>query len=210
MCVCVCGYASAVRACPVPQTPAGIFTECSQFLPFLKLRERGNALLCANRAGGVAAFFVSRLSLPSAPSSAAPAVITRVCLRAAKLQQRPRREEEEVAVGAGREANSCLTSSQSEAWLWLTKTAGPGRAPPPHSSFEALVEMCRLLCLHSAAGCRWSRVLFLITNLRLFVDLHPLDLPQSAWSCSLSPVWLVFSVPLLKVIHSDKTKEVGQ
>lgn len=92
-----------------------------------------------------------------------------------------------MAVGAGREANSCLTSSQSEAWLWLTKTAGLGRAPLPHSSFEALVEMCRLLCLHSAAGCRWSRVVFLITYLRLFVDFHPLALPQSAWSCSLSP-----------------------
>lgn len=49
---CVCGYASAVRACPVPRTPAGIFTDCSRFLPFLKLRGRGNALLYANRAGG--------------------------------------------------------------------------------------------------------------------------------------------------------------
>lgn len=66
----------------------------------------------------------------------------------------------EVEVEAGREANSCLTPSQSEAWLRLTKTAGPGRAPPPHSSFETLVEMCRLLCLHSAAWCRWLRVFF--------------------------------------------------
>lgn len=48
----------------------------------------------------------------------------------------------EVEAEARREANSCLTSSQSEAGLRLTKTVGPGRAPPPHPGFEAFVEMC--------------------------------------------------------------------
>lgn len=155
-----------------------------------------------SRGGG--ASFVSRPSLPSAPSS------SRDYARVFARNETSAAAAEEGGgwgwgggEGAGREVNSCLTSSQSEAGLWLTKTAGPGRAPPPHSSFEALVEMCRLLRLHSAAGCRWSRLFFLITNLRLFVDLHPLDLPQSTWSCSLSPVWLVFSVPLLKLVHSD-------
>lgn len=166
-------------------------------------RERKRAPPRKQSGGGALPLSPDRRCLRLRP----PAVITRVCLRVTKLRRRPRRKEE-VGVGgggegAGREVNSCLTSSQSEAGLWLTKTAGPGRAPPPHSSFEALVEMCRLLRLHSAAGCRWSRLFFLITNLRLFVDLHPLDLPQSTWSCSLSPVWLVFSVPLLKLVHSD-------
>lgn len=125
-------------------------------------RRRGNALLRTNREGE------SPLSLspPSAPSSAAPVVITRVCLHAAKGCRAPAASTEGRGGGGGgcrggEEANSCLTSSQSEAWLRLTEPAGPARAPPPpppHSSFEALVEMCRLLCLLSLAWCTWSRV----------------------------------------------------
>lgn len=133
--------------------------------PFLcSDRRRGNALVHTNRAGGSPLSLsppsrLPRLRLPRPPRRLRACVCAQ--RKAAELQQRPRREEEEVEVEAGREANSCLTSSQSEAWLRLTKTAGPGRAPPPHSSFEALVEMCRLLCLHSAACCRCSRLFVL-------------------------------------------------
>lgn len=60
--LCACVYASEVRACPVSRTPAGIFTECSRFLPFLPLRqtERKRAAPHKQRRR-VAPFFVSPL-----------------------------------------------------------------------------------------------------------------------------------------------------
>lgn len=70
--------------------------------------------------------------------------------RASALGAGRRRRRRSLEVG---ELNSYLASSQSEALLRLTKTAGPGRASLPHSSFKALAEVCCVVRLHSTAVC---------------------------------------------------------
>lgn len=166
--LCVCMAWRSV--CIAPWTPAGILTLGSEPPPS-RLRRQREKKRTHTESRRVAPFFVFRcvfhflsLRLPRSRSTA-PVAITRVCLRIAAHGETPSclkahdQEEEEEEEGAGRD-EFLLTSNQSEPSLRLTKTAGPGRASLPHTSFEALAEDWCVLRLHSAVWCR-SSLLFL-------------------------------------------------